>query len=183
MNKKITLGLFFLLVLFQLGTPLAMIVKRESVLKTGEHFRFKTAPVDPYDAFRGRYVALRLEADRVPVPEGLDLNYGQKVYAHIVVDEKGFAKFSTVSIARPEGIPYIEASGRIQGKNVQLDLPIDRYYMEEKAAPAAEKLYRKNSTRDKQNTYVTVRVKDGYVVIEGLYISGQKIEDAIKNGS
>jgi uncharacterized membrane-anchored protein len=69
----------------------------------------------------------------------------------------------------------------ISGDKVYLDLPIDRYYMEEKAAPAAERVYRQHTQRDKQDAYVTVRVKDGFAVIEGLFVGGQKIEDAVRN--
>lgn len=183
MNKQLILGLFSFLVLLQISIPLGMIVKRESVLKTGEEFRFKTAPVDPYDAFRGRYVALEFEASSVSRPEGLELDYNQKVYAQIVVGENGFAEFSTISLTRPsKGKAYMEAeaSGYPGEKKVRLRLPIDRYYMEETAAPAAEELYRRHSQRKAQDAYVVVRVKQGFAVIEGLYVGGQRIEDAVK---
>jgi hypothetical protein len=51
--------------------------------------------------------------------------------------------------------------------------------MEEKAAPAADKLYRQGSSK-KQNAYVLVRIKDGFVVIESLYVGGRPIEEAVK---
>lgn len=51
--------------------------------------------------------------------------------------------------------------------------------MEEKAAPAAERVYRQFAQRNKQNAYIVVRIKDGFAVIEGLYAGGQKIEDAV----
>ncbi len=60
MKNKILIAAFFCVALLQIYTPVSMIIARESTLKEGVLFRFKTAPVDPYDAFRGRYVALRV---------------------------------------------------------------------------------------------------------------------------
>lgn len=182
MKNRLIIGLFCFIALIQLITPLSMIIKRESVLKNGEQFKFKTAPVDPYDAFRGRYVALRIEGDNVQVPEGMSLRYGQSVYALISNDEQGFAKFTTLVTNKPTVTPFIQAKVRyVSGDKVQLALPIDRYYMEEKSAPTAERVYREYSRRDKQDAYALVRVKDGFAVIESLYVGGKRIEEVVKN--
>lgn len=182
MRSRVIIGLFCCVALIQLIIPLSMITKREAVLKDGVQFKFKTAPVDPYDAFRGRYVALRIEADSVPVPRGMEFHHGQSVYALIGTDENGFARFTSLAASKPAGTPCIQARVRyVSGDKVQLDLPIDRYYMEEKAAPAAERIYRQHSGQDKQDAYVSVRVKDGFVVIEALYVGGERIEEAVKN--
>ena len=52
---------FGLLCVAQLGVILFQIVNYERILKEGEVFYFKVLPLDPYDAFRGRYVSLRFE--------------------------------------------------------------------------------------------------------------------------
>jgi len=181
MKNKIIIRLFLCLALVQLVVPLSMIAKREIVLKQGAQFRFKVAPVDPYDAFRGRYVALRVDESSVPQVKEIKLKYGQAVYALIEVDAQGFARFVGAEINRPCGRAYIcaRASGTYNNK-VNLDLPIDRYYMEEKSAPLAEKIYRQYAQRNKQDAYVLVRIKDGFAVIESLYVGGQRIEDAVK---
>lgn len=182
MKNKILIGAFFCVVLLQIATPLSMIVKRESTLKEGVLFRFKTAPVDPYDAFRGRYVALQVKENRVPQSQvDLKLERGQQVYAQIIVDKDGFAIVSQITTQKPDKGSYLSSQVRYTtGKEVILDLPIDRYYMEEKAAPRAEKIYREHSRQDKKDAYVTVKIKDGFGVVEGLYVGGQKIEDLIK---
>lgn len=182
MKNNLIIGIFLCLASIQIVTPLSMITRRESVLKNGVQFKFKTAPVDPYDAFRGRYVALRIEGDNVSRPKGVPLNYGQNVYALIAIDEQGFAKFSTLSTSKPQGVPYIQVKVRyVSGDNVQLDLPFDRYYMEEKAAPVTEEIYRQHSRQDKQDAYLLVRVKDGFAVIEELYVGGRRIEEAVRD--
>lgn len=58
--------------------------------------------------------------------------------------------------------------------------PIDRYYMEETAAPRAEQVYREHIRREKRDAYATAKVKDGFAVVDGLYIGEQRIEDVIR---
>ena len=181
MNRKLIIGLFLSVSFIQIITPLSMIAKREAVLKTGAQFKFKTAPVDPYDAFRGRYVALRLEDNYVPAVKEIKLSRGQTVYALITVDSQGFARFTAAAAARPSNKPYIQTKVLyVSGDKVYLDLPIDRYYMEETAAPAAEKIYQQHAQRGAQDAYVMVRIKYGFAVIESLYVGAQTIEDALR---
>lgn len=180
MKPRLIIGLFICLSLIQVITPLSMIVKRESALKSGEQFKFKAAPVDPYDAFRGRYVALQMEANYAP-DTGLNLRDGQRVYALIGVDSQGFAKFTAVALSRPRGQAYLQVNVRyVSGDKVYLELPMNRYYMEESAAPKAETLYREHVQGGKQEAYVTVRIKEGFAVIEDLYVGGRRIEEAVK---
>ncbi len=184
MRREIIIGLFAALIVLQVAVPVSMIVKRETTLKYGTAFKFKTAPVDPYDAFRGRYVALRADINKVAKPDGVDLKYGQKVFAQLFVDQNGFAEVSKISTQKPqEGAYLIATVTYLSGSDVGINLPIDRYYMEEKAAPRAEQVYREHSRRDKQDAHVVVRIMDGFAVVEGLYIGEQKIEDIIKQKS
>ncbi len=181
MNRGMIIGLFICLSFIQITTPLSMIIRRESVLKNGGQFKFKAAPVDPYDAFRGRYVALRLEDNYVPAVKEIKLNRGRTVYALIAVDNQGFAGFTAAAAARPPDKPYIQTKVLyVSGDKVYLDLPIDRYYMEETAASAAERMYQKHAQRGARDAYVVVRIKDGFAVIESLYVGGQRIEDALR---
>jgi len=180
-NKGLILGLFSLLALVQIVVPLSMISNRETIIKEGVEFKFKTAPIDPYDAFRGRYVWLSIKENEVAVPKGLDLKHGQLVYAFVEVSEDGFAKFLSLTTEKPRGLAYIKAkSGYVYKGKVRLELPFDRYYMEEGAAPKAEKIYRQHTSRDKQDAYLTVKIKDGMAAITGLYVAGEKIEDVVK---
>ncbi len=181
MKNGLIIGLFAGLIVLQIATPVSMIAKRESTLRDGVAFRFKTAPVDPYDAFRGRYVAIRAESNKVSKPDGMNLKHGQKVYAQLTVDEQGFAQVSQIAMQKPKDAHYLIASVTYPtGNDIGLNLPIDRYYMEEKAAPRAEQAYLEHSRRGKQDAYVTVKVKDGFAVIEGLYVGEQRIEDLVK---
>ena len=64
MNKRIwILAIFALAAVTQLAAPARMIWRHERTLREGRVFLFHTRPVDPADAFRGRFVWLGLEPD------------------------------------------------------------------------------------------------------------------------
>ena len=64
MNKKyIFLMLFIILAIIQLSIPAYMSLSREINLGKGTLYKIRTGPVDPYDIFRGRYVALSTRLD------------------------------------------------------------------------------------------------------------------------
>lgn len=167
------LGLALALVfLLQLAVPASMIVGREMTLRHGRQFRFRTAPVDPYDPFRGRFVSLDLEASRVPYSEDMELARHQKIYALLAVDEAGFAYCRDLVAERPTTGDYLVARVAWWNKKfVDLQLPFDRYYAEEELAPEIERAYRAHSRRDKREAYITVRVRNGSGVLEELYIA------------
>jgi uncharacterized membrane-anchored protein len=174
--------LLVFLCLVQLGVPAFMIARREHVLHAGRALKFKTAPVDPYDAFRGRYVALNFEAATVtgiPLPPGL--RHGMRVYALLGEDDQGFARVTALSLARPPGGPCLRARVQYPAPDrVSLELPFDRYYMEETKAPAAEDAYRRNNRGEAGNAYAVVRVLGTQAVLEDLYVGGLPVEEFLR---
>lgn len=183
MNKKaLKLILFVCFSLLIIGVPLYTIFRQEMLLKTGQEFCFKTAPIDPFDAFRGKYVALRLEEGEIMKPPNVNLKPGQKVFAIIEVGSDGFAKISKASLTEPKGSAYLKAYVRYtSGNKLYLHLPIDRYYMDENKAPLAEKLYlRHSSSRDRQDAYVIVALSKGNAVVKKLYVGGKPVEQALQ---
>ena len=72
--------LFAAAVVAQWAAPLSMIFRSERVLSGGQAFKFKTAPVDPVDAFRGRYIALNFDV-AAPIEPGRDVRINSEVYA------------------------------------------------------------------------------------------------------
>jgi uncharacterized membrane-anchored protein len=61
MIKKTILPLFALTCLAQWFVPAQMIYDQEQVLREGKTYHFKTAPIDPSDPFRGKYITLSFE--------------------------------------------------------------------------------------------------------------------------
>ncbi|MDD2702510.1 MAG: GDYXXLXY domain-containing protein [Candidatus Omnitrophica bacterium] len=181
MNRKtLILSLLGCLALIQIGVPVFMILQQESVLGTGQAVKFRTQPVDPFDAFRGRYVALSLKEHTAPNPEGLTLSRGQRVFAVIKTGDDGFAVFSRISADIPRDEPYLKVRvTAVAGNKVEFQPPIDRYYMMEKKAPRAEDLYRKHNTGGRNDAYVIVMIKDGNSVVKDLYVGGKPVEEAL----
>ena len=178
MKTRLLLGLFGLALVAQLAVPAAMILKRERVLAHGQAFRFRTAPVDPYDAFRGRFVALGFDENSVMAPPGHDFARGQTVHVRLAEDADGFATFAEVLRDPPAAAPYLTTKIQyVGGDLVHLRLPFDRFYMDEDAAPAAERAYRQNSASSNRNAYVQVRIEKGVAVLEDLYVDGTPIRE------
>ena len=166
--KKLLMPALIAVIVAQLLAPAYTVINRYDILKTGEEFKFKVRPVDPYDAFRGRYVSLS--------PEQGQGSYGSGRYGVITVGADGFALISSASDKKPVSGTYVKSSDRSS-----FVLPIDRYYMNEKLAPEAETLVQQVGS-DKE-AYVTVRVKNGGMVISGLFIDGVAIEEIIRHRS
>jgi uncharacterized membrane-anchored protein len=179
MTKPLGMALLCVVFLAQLSAPISMIFGQERVLRTGTQYKFKTAPVDPYDAFRGRYVALAFENNFVPIAPSVLIENGTRVYAVLAVDPDGFARFDGFELRKPASGDYIEthALWTDEGK-LHLNIPFDRYYMREELAPQAELAYREHSSNfGVHDAYVTVRVRFGRAAVEELFIDGKPIYD------
>ncbi len=169
--------------LAQLGTPVFMIAQREKVLRRGAEFRFRVAPVDPYDAFRGRFVWIGGTSNRVTKADASTYARGERVYATVARGEDGFARFATVSRRRPDGHDWIRTRvEHASGREVAIDTTFHRFYMEESEAPAAEAAVRDASRRTATNrtAAVVVRVRDGLAVITDLEIDGRPVREVLR---
>jgi len=173
---NLRLLIFIPLALLQFSVPGWMIFHEEQTLQHGRLFKFRTAPVDPYDALRGRYVALRFDAENNSVIKAAPWPDDQKVWVQLETDPQGFAKVKQVSTTPLRGDDVMEAHSRWGG----LQFPFDRYYLDEKIAPKAEAAYRANNTRNHENAYVTVRILDGHAALEDLYIDDKPIREFLR---
>ena len=167
---------FALVACAQIAVPASLIWKREQTLGQGSVWKFRTAPVDPVDAFRGRYVALEFEAETQQISPPPNSQYGQTVFVTLRADAEGFAMIDQVLPSRPDGQDFIEA--RLYGTTVSL--PFDKYWVTERDAPAAEAAYLAQSAREKRNAFVTVRVFKGDAALEQLYLDGLPLGDYLR---
>lgn len=172
-----------LVIAAQLAVPVWMIAGQERILREGAVYRFRTAPVDPYDIFRGRYVSLTTEAESRPVkvPGGMQFRRGQDAYLQLSVDKDGYTQIAGAYPSPPSGGDYIRGGVRHQyGDQLSVKLPFDRYYLNEKNAPEAERLYREAGRQDEQETYIQVRILRGDARIEALIIDGVPVDEHFK---
>jgi uncharacterized membrane-anchored protein len=167
---------FVLVALAQLAVPASLIWKREQTLRHGSVWKFRTAPVDPVDAFRGRYVALEFEAEGQEISPPSNVDFNGVVFVNLRQSSEGFAEIDQVNSTRPAGDDFIEA--KLMGKTISL--PFDKFWVTERDAPAAEAAYRVQSRRDKRNAFVTVRVFRGDAAMEQLYLDGQPLGEYLR---
>jgi uncharacterized membrane-anchored protein len=184
-SPRLRLVLFVVLVVVQLAVAASAIIRSEIALRSGELYRFRLEPVDPVDAFRGRYVALRFVENHAPLPDGLSPLNNREVFVPLIEDRDGFAAFGPVAVEKPEsgaylrlrsGVEYVDDQNR---PAVWLALPFQRYYTTEELAREVDRsLWR----RGRRPAWVTVRVHHGTGVVEDLVIDGLPVREWLVEG-
>ncbi|MEG6586668.1 GDYXXLXY domain-containing protein [Dendrosporobacter sp. 1207_IL3150] len=179
-NNKILL-IFILVVFAQIATPLYMAWHWENILQTGQRFYWETEPIDPFDAFKGRYIDLRFREATAPIDDNSDLKYGQSAYAVISVNTEGKAFISGVRAEKPSDYQYLKVRvNHTEGDTAHVQLPFRRYYLPEEIASEAEAAYLNNAGR---TSVAAVRLKDGYGVIEELYLGNKNLREYLRNSN
>jgi uncharacterized membrane-anchored protein len=172
--KSLFWGIFGLLCVIQLGVIGIQIWSYERILKEGEVYYFNVLPLDPYDAFRGRYVTLRFENANKAVTHDGELNQNtSKAYAILEHNENNDS-IKEVRFSKPHEPHFLEvnvykstAQKADTSNFVYFSLPFDRFYLREDRAPQAEKLLR---ARSGVKVKAKLRVLDGKGVVEDLMV-------------
>lgn len=185
-HKKIVWVAFALLVLLQLWVPASVIRNREDVLSTGRPFKFRTAPRDPNDYLRGKYIFLNFNENEFEATGGKEWKRGEEIYVSLGTDSAGFAKIISIATNSNQSKgDYIKARVDYMGyempKKVFVEWPFERFYMEESKAPLAEAAYNKTRVDTSMTSYALVKVKKGEAVLENVYINDKPIENYINN--
>lgn len=169
-----------------LSIPVLMIRQQESILKEGAVYRFALQPIDPPDAFRGRYLELNFNMPSFPPPGEL-VEYGQKVFLTVTKDSVGMGQFETLYADPPHDTPdYVTARvGGTSSHEVYCFVPDEmrRFYLNEDLAPLADKWYADLLSRDdRKAVQVTadLRILRGKALIEQLYFEGVPVAEYIR---
>lgn len=158
-----------IVVALQIGVLGYMIYERESTLLSGQVVYLRTMPVDPRDPFRGDYVALAYQINRVALSR-VDPSVQEEskirdtvVYSALTIDARGIADVSRVSLQPPEQGLFIR--GRLIGLHdwrwpaSEHELPI-RYGVEKLFVPQGDgiKIEERRGTRTGWQTPMEVAV-------------------------
>lgn len=184
-NKLITSIAFLLMAAAQLYIPWRMISTREDVIEGGTAYWFRTAPVDPNDPFRGKYVTLSFLDNSWITPDPDAWVNGDFVYVTVGTDSAGFAQITDISLTEPVDqtnyfgttINYVL---RDTISRVYVDFPFDRFYMEETKAPVADSLYLEASRDTARTMLAMVMINRGHTVLEDVILDGVSIRDWAK---
>ncbi|WP_246028459.1 GDYXXLXY domain-containing protein [Shewanella atlantica] len=96
---------------------------------TGEEIILKTEPVDPRSLFRGNFVRLNYEINRIPTEPHTEFKIASVVYVSLV-ESKGIWQFDTLNAAKPHQGTYIR--GRVRRSDsdtVQVEYGIEAFFM------------------------------------------------------
>ena len=186
MNKKIVLPAFVLMVIAQLYIPAKIVMDSQNVLADGNEFMFKTAPIDPSDPFRGKYIVLSFEENALQVANAENWNQGDPIFVSLTTNENGFAKISSITKEEPSDTEdYVKATIQFivpdSQSIVSVQYPFDRFYMEESKAYNAELAYNESVRDTNQITYALVSVKNGNAVVKDVLINGVPVREAAMN--
>ncbi|MBQ6860760.1 MAG: GDYXXLXY domain-containing protein [Clostridia bacterium] len=175
-TKKLLIYIVAIVILF--AVPIVIVVVNTDTLKDGNEFLFKVAAFDPYDMFRGNYLSINFDEDTAEIKFDLDEEEKyyrrEKMYVTVKTNADGFAYFDKAYLEKPKDTQdYYETEGYYWGDSEQarIDTPT-RYYMNENKSLDAEKVYDENI----DNTYVKVRVKNGKMVIVGVFVDDVLID-------
>ncbi|HEY9048879.1 MAG TPA: GDYXXLXY domain-containing protein [Ohtaekwangia sp.] len=188
--KKLLIPAFVIMCLVQWFVPAQIIVEQETVLDEGTLYHFKTAPIDPADPFRGKYITLNFEQSHILVTDDKEWKRDQDIYVWLA-DSAGFAHITKVSMYEPEGTDFVKAKvdhvTSYEPYTLWIKYPFERFYMEESKAADAEQVYRgiqiqaDTSEADAtQVAYAVVSVKDGKAALKDVKINERSIVDVVR---
>lgn len=201
MSARFKIAVLAALSIAQLGASGWSIARYETILSSGTPCKLRAAPIDPADAFRGRYVTVRpsiritppLAVEAKELLDAVDYN-DRPAYVRLAMDAEGFARATEIVPDEPQGGDYLKIAGAWPTWTPRADEPgksdltaytlrfsFDRYYMNEAAAPQAQQRYSEAAAQTGNGSaWVAVRVKNGIAVIEGLFIDGVSIESIVR---
>ena len=173
--------LFGVMVLVQWAAPLHQVIQHEQVLAQGELVRFKCQAPDPYDPLRGRYLRVAVDNPKASETDLSGLRPRQQVHAEVKVGADGMATFGRLTSTPPVSGLYLTCKlpGYLYAP-VPLELPFDRYYLNENAAPAADAWLAKAQSDRTKLTWVEVRLFKGKAVIVDIKHDGKSVQDAVR---
>lgn len=184
-NKKFLFIAFVVVAIVQLAVPAKMIWDKENVLKSGKEFRFETAPVDPTDPFRGKYITLNYKENTYFSDTPNTWKEGDRIYVILKTNAEGFAIIDGVSGDMPPGnTDFVKATVQsisgLESNKLTIAYPFDRFYMEESKAYEAEQVYNNMQRSSEAPTYALVNIKNGRAVLKDVMINGVSIVDKVK---
>jgi len=180
-----TLAVFAVAAVAQWFLPLAGVWQHERVVSRGVPMRIRCLAPDPYDPLRGRYLAVRPEEFRLPRPEGMSDSGRAPVWATLVAGEDGVARIESLSLEPVSGptVIRLEATGLYRdegGDTVFVAWPFDRFDLNERLAPDADKLVAERYREGQERPVAEIRVLDGRAVLTDVLVDGVSIRDVVR---
>jgi len=194
---KIRLGCYLLAVGAALAYPVAKIISFEYPSVPPNIYTFETEIRDPYDPMRGRYVQLNFKQNRVQLPDKNTnlLDWGRSCYAVLEANPDGTARIADLVTdvkQLPAGKDFLKVRYNYFAQDFDrktkeqqktgahiIVLPFDRFYLNERLAPEAEKEVQESTRRGK--AFVRVKIyRNGNFALDDLIVNGQPILERLR---
>jgi len=194
---KIRLGCYILALGAALAYPVAKIISFEYPSVPPNIYMFETEIRDPYDPMRGRYVSLNFKQNQVRLPgrEKNLLGWDRPCYAVLEANPDGTARIADLVTdvkQLPAGKDFLKVRYTYYTRDFDADtkehketgvhvivLPFDRFYLNERLAPEAEKEVRENTRRGK--AFVRVKIyRNGNFALDDLLVDGKPILERLR---
>ncbi len=184
-----------------------LVWRYERVVAFGEEVRMKCRAYDPYDPLRGRYLSMTVSETCTNILFEVDMSRywtepecavfaklakapeGELWHVEAVAREPSgdglWVKPSSVRMdylleydARGKDEPYEEFDKRRKASGIKAEVRFpDQLFVNEKIAPAAEKLMQKKSG----SAVAVFRALDGRIVLTGVEIDGKPVQSATRD--
>jgi len=183
---KLLWPVFILLVLLQWWVPGQMIWHKERTLRYGTPHKFRSAPVDPADPFRGKYITLNFDENAFRTPATHPPETGATVYVTFSSGQNGFAAIKNISTTKPATADYLTTNVLYTtddkgGKIVYITYPFEKFYLEESKAPEAERRYNRIRRDTAQRTYALVYLLQGDAVVKDVFVNDTSLTELLRN--
>ncbi len=181
---KPSLAVFILAVAAQWFVPLFGVWQQEQVIAKGVVVKIRCGAPDPYDPLRGRFLSVRPEQRSVPAPPALSSARMVPVWATLVAGADGISQIDVLSlepIAGPNVI-RLRAYRTRWGDQTELaavEWPFDRFYLNERLAPDADRLLA-TRLRSEKPPIAEIRLLDGRAVLTDVLLDGVSIREIVK---
>ncbi len=198
-SDKIRLICFILALCAALAYPVRKIISFEFPAVPPKLYLFETEIRDPYDPMRGRYVQLNFKQNQVRLPNKnmqlMEWRSDNKCFAVLEKNPDGTARIADL-VPDVKQVPAGKDFLRVKYNYFQWDydktnreqqktglhtiqLPFDRFYLNESLAPEAEHVVRENTR--KGQAHVRVKVYDnGNFAVDDLIVNGQPILERLR---
>lgn len=183
-SKKMAIVGFAFLCLAQWYIAGRMIGENEKVIRTGAVIKLRTAPIDPNDPFRGKYITLNFSDIALEVDDASIWQNNDEAYITFREDQDGFHLPDHISPGIDSESTYLKVRvndiiDTPEEQKVYIEYPFDRFYLEEKKAPEAEQKYLEALADPTIQTYAKIYVQDGKGMIDNVFIGDLSIMDVL----
>lgn len=178
-RTKILLFIFLIVAIAQIWVPFSMMFKHSTILEKGKIVKMKLAPVDPISPFKGKYLRLTFEENRIAVRDD-KWERNETIYLHYHTDNNGYMKIDSIMKEVDSFDNILKAKALFYSNyNMQLTIkyPFEKYFIEESKAALAEEKIAKSIRNKHADVYAEISILNSIPVLKEVYVDGKKILD------